>query len=128
MDDSQCTQQPVDVSFAIDMSGSVCTPASSSSPKSCNNCPSECRVWSLDQDTCCQNFLDEQVFTKSIIDAVRDANGQAQFSVVSFATNPKIETLLASASDAITKTKRMGWITPAAGLQPAKQFSTVTEL
>jgi len=95
---------PVRVCFAIDMSGSVCNPESSNSANLCSSCPNQCHQSAFNQSTtCCENFSEELVFSKSIIGKIAAKNDQAQFSVVSFASDASTNTELSPSSTASSK-------------------------
>ena len=50
------------VFFAIDMTGSFCSP-DFSNPELCENCPAQCVQISFNQNTCCGNFNDVKSFS-----------------------------------------------------------------
>ncbi|EJK67196.1 hypothetical protein THAOC_11803, partial [Thalassiosira oceanica] len=76
-----------DICFALDMSGSVC---SKNSPTTCEDSCSpsdECRDFTVDVDTCCENFRSIQDFTIDMVTALDSFNGDKSYSIVQFASS-----------------------------------------
>ena len=89
---SQPSRQPsdctgiVNVCFALDMSGSVCSP-DFSNPQNCDDCPNECCEGGFNEDTCCGNFNAVKSFGVELVEALdAESSGGAEFSVVQFST------------------------------------------
>ena len=86
------------VCFAIDMSGSVCSPDFSIS-ELCENCPAQCAQNPFNQGTCCGNFNEVKSFSVDFVEALaRETLGSAEFSVVQFSTTATRVTGLSSSN------------------------------
>ena len=78
---SDCTGI-VNMCFALDMSGSVCSP-DFSNPQNCDDCPNECREGGFNEDTCCGNFNAVKSFGVELMEALAAESPEgAAFSLV----------------------------------------------
>ncbi|EJK53651.1 hypothetical protein THAOC_26866 [Thalassiosira oceanica] len=76
-----------DICFALDMSGSVC---SKYDPTTCDNSCTpfdQCRDFTVDVGTCCENFRSIQDFTIDMVTALDRFNGEKSYSIVQFASS-----------------------------------------
>ena len=83
--------------FALDMTGSVCSP-DFSNPQNCDDCPNECCEGAFNEDTCCGNFNAVKSFGVELVEALdAESSGGAEFSVVQFSTTAtRVSGLLSS--------------------------------
>ena len=90
-----CNPKDIDFCFALDESGSVCTPEAASGPLLCNGCPDDhraskdCHMAGYDKSTCCKNFDLETEFTKLLVASLSSYSGSQNFALVEFATEAK---------------------------------------
>ena len=78
---STCTGT-ANVCFAIDMSGSVCSPDFFNT-ELCENCPAQCAQHPFNQSTCCENFNDVKNFSIDFVETLAaEPLGSRDFSVV----------------------------------------------
>merc|ERR1712194_554289 len=110
----------VNVCFALDMSGSICSP-DQSNPQSCYNCPDQCHEEDLfGRDTCCSNFGAMKSFSSAMLDtlAVETLSAMLEqpsiaglsngaFSVVEFAAKATEIIGLSSSSKAMQELKNL---------------------
>eukprot|EP00522_Entomoneis_paludosa_P002711 CAMPEP_0172473096 /NCGR_PEP_ID=MMETSP1065-20121228/68676_1 /TAXON_ID=265537 /ORGANISM="Amphiprora paludosa, Strain CCMP125" /LENGTH=1381 /DNA_ID=CAMNT_0013231265 /DNA_START=638 /DNA_END=4783 /DNA_ORIENTATION=+ len=91
----KCKPKPLDICIAIDISGSICSPYSSTNCVNCNcrsntDGASDNNILNGDTNQCCQNFADERDFTAHLIEQADALEYDQQFSVVSFSTESDI--------------------------------------
>jgi hypothetical protein len=95
----------VNVCFALDMSGSVCSP-DFSKPQQCFACQGGCNENPFNLATCCSNFKDVKTFAIAMIeslDSEESMTSRESFSVVKFATSASVVTGLAPSSEIVKK-------------------------
>ncbi|EJK53369.1 hypothetical protein THAOC_27211, partial [Thalassiosira oceanica] len=75
-----------DMCFALDMSGSVCSP-NKNQPELCSSCPDQCKDSAVNDGTCCDEFRSIQDFTIDMVTALDSFDGQKSYSIVQFASS-----------------------------------------
>ncbi|KAL7559628.1 hypothetical protein ACA910_015313 [Epithemia clementina (nom. ined.)] len=84
---SSCGVKDFDICFAIDMSGSICSPPNDVQNCQTNSvsCIEECHEAGFSQDLCCSNYEKERNFATKFISTMDSHGGSQRFAVVSFA-------------------------------------------
>ena len=90
--------QNFNLCIAVDMSGSIC-----SNDSGCIGCPSDtCRNEFVTEGTCCNNFAFVKGFASLMIQSLSKFQSDQTFSIVQFATEGQLISLMQSDSEALS--------------------------